>query len=92
MFDGNPAVGSPRSSRSQVGSMPWFATSPAWWRTYTIKGTTNLVAGAWTNTVATVTNSADQTGINIPADYTRKEFTVPATNGQFFRVEAVTAP
>jgi hypothetical protein len=60
--------------------------------TYTVKGTTNLATGGWTNASVTVTNSSDTNSINIPADYTRKEFRVPAAGNQFFRVEAVNTP
>jgi hypothetical protein len=39
-----------------------------------------------------VTNSADTNNILLPAEYTRKEFTVPATGREFFRIEAAFDP
>ena len=51
----------------------------------------NLATGPWTNAPVTVTNSADTNNINLPADYTRKEFTVPASGSRFYRVRATLA-
>lgn len=91
-FDGNPAVGSPallRTVKSGTNAeVSWVARNTG--VTYTVRGTTNLSVGPWTNAAVTVTNSADQTGIVLTNDYTRKQFTVPATSRSFFEVEAVT--
>jgi hypothetical protein len=60
--------------------------------TYTVKATPNLAAGPWTNASVMVTNSSLTNDINFPADYTRKEFTVPASGKEFYRVEASFTP
>jgi hypothetical protein len=39
----------------------------------------------------TVSNSANTNGLNIPADYERKEFVVPAAGNGFYRVQATIA-
>lgn len=90
-FDGNPMVGNPalltavKSGANAV--FTWVQRNSG--VTYTALTTTNLATGSWTNAAVTVTNAADQSGINIPADYTRKSFTVPATNNRFYSIEAV---
>jgi hypothetical protein len=57
-----------------------------------VKSTTNLATGPWTNAAVTVTNAGDQSGINLPSDYTRREFTVPGVGNLFFQVEASFTP
>lgn len=90
-FDGNPAVGSPallRAAKTGTNAVvTWVARNTG--VTYTVQGTTNLATGPWTNASVTVTNSPDQSGISLTNDYTRLQFTVPATNRSFFRVQAV---
>jgi fibronectin-binding autotransporter adhesin len=93
-FDGNPTVGSPAlltAAKSGTNAVLQYVARNSG-VTYTVKGTTNLATGGWTNASVTVTNSSDTNSINIPADYTRKEFRVPAAGNQFFRVEAVNTP
>lgn len=93
-FDGNPAVGSPAfltATKSGTNTVFRYIARNSG-VTYTVRGTTNLATGGWTNASVTVTNSADTNNINIPADYTRKEFTVPASSRQFYKVEAVFTP
>lgn len=96
-FDGNPTVGSPAFlTAAKAGTNTVFnwaqRKNPPGGVTYQVKTTPNLTTGPWTNAAVTVSNSANQSGLNIPADYERKEFIVPGTNNQFFRVEAVVAP
>jgi autotransporter-associated beta strand protein len=96
-FDGNPTIGSPAFLTGvNVGSNVAFnyiaRKNPPGGVTYQLQHTTNLSLGPWTNSFVTVSNSANQAGINIPADYERKEFVVPGTNNNFFRVRATIAP
>lgn len=35
---------------------------------YQVKATTNLATGPWTNSTVTVSNSANQSRLNVPAD------------------------
>ena len=90
-FDGVPMVGSPALlSAVKNGTnalLSWVQRNSG--VTYTVKSTTNLATGGWSNAAVTVTNAADQNGINLTNDYTRRSFTVPGTNKLFFRVEAV---
>jgi autotransporter-associated beta strand protein len=90
-FDGVPMVGSPALlSAVKNGTnalLSWVQRNSG--VTYTVKSTTNLATGGWTNAAVTVTNAADQSGINLTNDYTRRSFTVPGTDNLFFRVEAV---
>lgn len=93
-FDGNPTVGSPAlltAVKSGTNAVFRYVARNSG-ATYSVKSTTNLAAGPWTNAPVTVTNAGDQTGINLPADYTRKEFTVPGSGNLFFQVEAAIAP
>lgn len=97
-FDGNPSV--PTDALSQVvasgGNMTisFVArnTSPAG-ATYQVQSTTDLVAGFTDDGSVVVTPSAYQSGILIPADYERREFTVqlPAEK-KFYRIRATLVP
>ena len=93
-FDGNPTVGTPAllsvTSSGTNAVFRYVARNTG--ATYGVRGTTNLAGGPWTNALVTVTNSAETNNVFLPADYTRKEFTVPAAGREFFRVEAVIAP
>ena len=60
--------------------------------TYVVQATSDLAVGLWTNSAVVVTNSSDQSGISLPDRYSRKEFVVPVTNREFYRVQAVIAP
>ena len=96
-FDGNPAVGSPAlltAVKACTNAIFNYAArkNPPGGATYQVKTTTNLATGPWTNSPVTVSNSANQAGLNIPADYERKEFVVPATGTDFYRVEATIEP
>jgi autotransporter-associated beta strand protein len=93
-FDGNPTVGSPallsavKSGTNVV--MRYVARNSG--VTYAVQSRPNLAVSGWTNASVTVTNSSDTNNINLPADYTRKEFTVPANGNLFYRVEAAFTP
>jgi fibronectin-binding autotransporter adhesin len=95
-FDGNPTIGSPAFLTAvKVGTNSVFnyvaRKNPPGGVAYQVQFTGNLT-NSWTNSGVTVSNSANQLGLNIPADYERKEFTVPATGKEFYRVEATVAP
>jgi len=89
-FDGNPTIGSPALlSAAKAGTnvvLQFVARSNAL-GSYAVLSTTNLSVGPWaTNTNVVVTDAANQGGILIPADYVRREFTVPGTGAAFYRV------
>jgi autotransporter-associated beta strand protein len=91
-FDGNPTVGSPAlltAVKSGTNTVFNYVArkNPPGGVTYQVQATTNLAAGPWTNASVTVSNSANTNGINIPADYERKEFVVPASGAMFYRVQ-----
>ena len=97
-FDGNPSV--PTDALSQIvasgGNMTisFVArnTSPAG-ASYQVQSTTDLVAGFTDDSSVDVTRSTDQSGILIPPDYERREFTVqlPAEK-KFYRIRATLVP
>ena len=96
-FDGNPTAMTPHllNSQSSGGNMTisFVArnTNPPG-ATYQVQSTTNLVTG-FTNDSVTVIPSSDQTGILLPAQYQRLEFTVPAPAKKvFYRVQATIQP
>lgn len=89
-FDGNPAVGSPSlltAIKSGTNTVFRYVARNAD-VTYVVQSRVSLNVPSWTNASVTVTNSVDQSGISQTNDYTRKEFTVPAVNNLFFRIEA----
>ncbi len=96
-FDGNPTVGTPalltatKSGTNTIFNYVALTNTNA--ATYVVQTTTNLATiGSWSNASVTISNSANTNGINIPADYVRKEFTVPAAGNSFYRVQAAIAP
>jgi autotransporter-associated beta strand protein len=96
-FDGNPTIGSPAFlTATKVGTNAIFnyvaRKNPPGGVSYQVQSTTNLAVGLWASNAVTVSNSANTNGINIPADYERKEFTVPAAGKEFYRVQATLAP
>ncbi|MBE2181483.1 MAG: hypothetical protein IAE97_13530 [Chthoniobacterales bacterium] len=76
-----------KSEKSQGGVLFTFLARAANEVSYQVLATPNLGSpGAWTNAGVTITNGpATPTP---PEGYTRKQFTVPATGKQFFRIEA----
>jgi hypothetical protein len=90
-FDGNPTVPTAAllSSSSSAGNMTVSfiarnSTPPG--ATYQVQETTNLTLGFISSNV-TVSESSDQTGILVPAQYQRRQFTVPISGDKkFYRV------
>jgi fibronectin-binding autotransporter adhesin len=95
-FDGNPTIGSPALLTAvKVGTNTVFnyvAMTNTNAVTYQVQNTTNLSAGPWTNSTVTISNSTNQSGISQTNNYVRKEFVVPGTNRNFYRVQASIAP
>ena len=96
-FDGHTAVGTPALlTATTVGTNAVFnyvvRKNPPGGVGYQVKATTNLATGPWTNSEVSISNSSDQSGINIPADYERKEFTAPVAAREFYRVQATIVP
>lgn len=96
-FDGDPTIGSPAFLTAvKVGTKSVFnyvaRQNPPGGVTYQVEATTNLATGPWTNSTVTVSNSANQSGLNVPADYERKEFVVPASRRNLYHVEATITP
>ena len=95
-FDGNPTVGSPalltavKSGTNAVFNFVAMTNTNA--VTYQVQNTTNLAVGPWTNSPVTISNSTNQSGISQTNIYARKEFVVPGTSNNFFRVQASIAP
>ena len=100
-FDGNPTVGTAalltatRSGSNAVFNFVASTNTNA--VSYTVQSTTNLSTGPWADDIgvtASITNSANQTNpaILLAPDYVRREFSLPATNKSFYRVEATIAP
>jgi hypothetical protein len=51
--------------------------------------TNAALTNAWTGPAAVaISNSIDQSGVLISNDYTRKEFSVPASGKNFYRIQA----
>ncbi len=95
-FDGNPTVGTgalliaTKTGTNAVFTYAALTNTNA--ATYQVQNTTNLATGPWTNSAVTISNSTNQSGLNIPASYVRREFTVPAASNSFYRVQAFVAP
>jgi fibronectin-binding autotransporter adhesin len=92
-FDGNPTVGTPAlltATKSGADAVFNFVArkDPPGGATYQVEATADLAVGPWTNSAVTVSNSLNQTGILVPAEYERREFTVPASAKDFYRVRA----
>ena len=96
-FDGNPMVGTgallfAAPDNHNVVFHYVARKDPPGGVTYKVEHTTNLSVGPWTNSSVIVVTAADQSGLNSPADYERKEFVTPSTNSSFFRVRATIVP
>lgn len=92
-FDGNPTVPTASlltATTSGVNMTVTFIarnTTPAG-ATYQVQETTNLNNGFVPSAVS-VTESTDQSGILVPAQYQRRQFTVPMTDPKkFYRIRA----
>lgn len=88
-FDGNPTVGTPAlMTVTPAGTnavFNWVERIAG--ASYEVQKNTTLT-NAWGPAVVTISNSANTNGILIPADYLRKEFVVPASGKDFYRVQA----
>jgi autotransporter-associated beta strand protein len=96
-FDGNPTIGTGALlTAAKVGTnvvFSYVAMTNTNAVTYAVQSTPNLSVGPWTNnTSVTISNSANQSGISQTNNYVRKEFVVPASNKDFYRVNAFIAP
>jgi fibronectin-binding autotransporter adhesin len=90
-FDGNPTIGTPAlltvTSAGTNAVFNWVERkNPPGGVTYEVQKSTALTNGWTPATGLAISNSPDQTGILIPADYERKEFEVPASGKDFYRV------
>ncbi len=92
-FGGDPTKGSPALLQAtKVGTnanISFITDTNA--LTYQVQGRTNLATPSWTNVVVTISNAPDQSGVLL-TNYTRRQFTVPASGRTFFRVEATQNP
>jgi autotransporter-associated beta strand protein len=95
-FDGDPTKGSPallQATKSGTNGVFSFVGRLAG-TAYAVLSTTNLTTGPWTTNAtatATIATSTNQSGVLLPGQYERKQFTAPLNTREFFRVEAVTA-
>lgn len=91
-FGTNPTVsnGSLLSTTASGGNLTvtWIERNNGF--TYAVQSTTNLATTAFANDGSVVpSTSGNQVGV--PTGYTRKQFTVPASNNKFFRIRATPA-
>jgi fibronectin-binding autotransporter adhesin len=91
-FDGNPTVGTPALlTVTKSGSDAVFnfvaRKNPPGGVTYDVQSTANLASGPWGSAGITPSISTNQSGILIPADYERRQFSVPASGKNFYRVQ-----
>ena len=89
-FDGNPTVGTPSLMTVRpVGTNAVFnwvqRTSGVGYEVQKNSSLTNTWAEA---SGLSISNSTNQSGLLIPADYIRREFIVPASGKDFYRVRA----
>ena len=92
VFDGDPTVGSPallQVVKSGTNAVFTFVarTSAV---TYTVLSTTNLKTGPFStnsSVTASIVTASNQSGVLLPAQYERRQFTVPAAAANFFRVQ-----
>jgi fibronectin-binding autotransporter adhesin len=93
-FDGNPTIGTGALLTAvTVGTNAVFnyvAMTNTNAVTYVVQSTANLTNG-WTNASVVISNSLNQTNpvISQTNIYQRKEFVVPATSNNFYRVRAI---
>lgn len=92
-FGGNPTTGTPALLQAQKSGTNTDFTFIADTNslTYTVQFTTNLATGPWTNTLVTISNATNQSGVLL-TNYVRLQFTVPASGNAFYRVLGVQAP
>jgi|GEM_PF-578322 len=95
LFGGNPMVESTGIlTVTQSGSQILFTfVARRTGATYTIGSSTTLAVGSWladAEAQASITDAVDQTGVLLPTDYVRRQFSVVAGTKKFFRVEGST--
>jgi hypothetical protein len=95
-FDGDPTVGTPAlltiTTTASQAVITFVAHNSLFPDNYVVLSTTNLATAAFApNAVATaaVEDSADQNGVLLNSTYTRKQFAVPVSFKEFFRVYAL---
>jgi hypothetical protein len=89
-FDGNPTVGTPALLTVRPAGtnavFKWVERNSG--VTYQVQSNASLT-NTWTSPASvTISNSIDQSGVLITNDYTRKEFIVPASGKNFYRIQA----
>ena len=89
-FDGNPTNSTPYLFKVTPSStnavFNWIQRNSG--VSYEVQ-TNSTLTNVWTGPAAvTISNSANQSGVLLPADYMRKEFIVPASGKNFYRVKA----
>jgi hypothetical protein len=89
-FDGNPTVGTPALLTVRPAGtnavFKWVERNSG--VTYQVQSNASLT-NTWTGPASvTISNSIDQSGVLITNDYTRKEFIVPASGKNFYRIQA----
>ena len=92
-FNGNPVDPTPsmlriesRGSNAKISFVGRRNTNEA---AYYIMSTTSLSSGTWqTNNSVSLIESADQEDVIFPDEYIRREFTVPVSGRNFFRIKA----
>lgn len=92
-FDGNPTVGTPAlmtvTTSGTNAVFNWIERkNPPGGVVYAVQKSGTLTGGWSAATGLNISNSATTNGILIPADYVRREFVVPASGRDFYRVEA----
>ena len=97
-FDGNPTVptanllGATSSGGNMTITFVARNTIPAG-VAYQVQSTTNLVSGFTNDYTVNVIPSLDQSGILLPAQYQRRQFTVPTPAKKvFYRVQGTIQP
>ena len=95
LFGGNPMVASTGIlTATRSGSQILFTfVARRTGATYTIGSSTTLAVGSWladAEAQASITDAVDQTGVLLPTDYVRRQFSVVAGTKKFFRVEGST--
>ena len=96
-FDGDPTVPTPNLLRifsdGSQAICTFIARDDIFPASYVVLSTTNLTSAPFVTNVpvtGSISNSLDQSGVLLGGEYTRKEFTVPLSLVEFFRIKADT--
>lgn len=94
-FDGDPMVGTPSLSTitgtASNTVITFVAHNSLFPDNYVVLATTNLATATFATDAAVadaIVDSADQSGVLLSNTYTRKQFTIPVSLKEFFRVRA----